>query len=126
MADLVIGKKEQIIKDPNVLAWDEPYYMFKSKDGCYFVQRGMIFALSGLKVADSETSKKEIWNIQQTPIGRSAAEHAGLAVSLNEVDVTPDENDVIVQYPDCEKSFKTQQALNRHKVVHKAPTSLRR
>lgn len=120
----VVGTKNTEIVDPNVLNRKKPHTLLKSEEQSIYVQGNKLFLLNGNLLADSETSKKDIWKLQQTSVGKDAVESAGLAVQLSEVqDEETDQKTFVCET--CEQAFITARALGTHKKLHKDPTSKR-
>lgn len=113
----VIGTKSVEAIDPNVLNRKVPHTLFKDDTNSYYVQNGKVFSLNGTLVADSETSKQELWRIQQTDMGREVLKYTGLEVTLAEAETEKTGTETF-SCEICTQSFLSKKALGSHNKIH--------
>lgn len=117
----VIGAKQVKERDPNLLDDSKPYTRYKDATECYFVQGNKVFSNSGMVLLGPESSKVDIWNIQQKPIGKMAIERAGITVQQVEAVEEARGTDVF-PCTVCGKSFRSPQGLAVHNhACHSTP-----
>ena len=92
----------------------------KSEANSYWVQGNRVFSLNGTLIADSETSKQELWKIQQSEVGLEALQAAGLAVTLASAEEERTGQETF-ECETCHQTFLSERSLGVHKKLHVAP-----
>jgi len=112
MVDTIVGTVTKSELDPEMLNRKAPHKMFKDAHRAYFVQNGRIFNLAGFTVIGPDSSKKDVFLLQQEAVGKLAADAAGLTVTSLDAQDGPE----VWECGRCKRGFKSSHGLNIHNL----------